>query len=290
MLRVLILVVALVLGGLTSWMAFQGMGENSGSQVAQAPETPMVDVLIAARKLPAGSAIEASGLTWQTWPQDAVQQGSFITRTEYETAATDLEGTVVRDTFYKGEPVLQDKLAAPESGFLAALLPAGKRAVSVKISAENTAGGFILPNDYVDVIHTQSRAANGGIEMHSASSTIARNIRVLAIDQTVVEKNNEVTVVGKTATLEVDPDQVELIMAAESSGSVSLSLRPAADSGALAVLPEEEEVVEVPVAEPVVVVEPEPEPEPVLALETRQIRMISAGQSSTISTPVHVTR
>lgn len=290
MLRVLILVLALVLGGLTSWMAFQGIGDNGASQVAQTPETPMVDVLIAARKLPAGSAIESAGLTWQSWPQDAVQQGAFITRAEYEGAVSDLEGTVVRDTFYKGEPVLQDKLAAPESGFLAALLPAGKRAVSVKISAENTAGGFILPNDYVDVIHTRSRASSGGIEMHSASETIARNIRVLAIDQAVVEKNSEVTVVGKTATLEVDPDQVELIMAAESSGSVSLSLRPAADSGALAILPPEEEIAELPVVEPVEITVVEPEPEPVLALETRQIRMISAGQSSTISTPVHVTR
>lgn len=261
MLRVLILVLALVLGGLTSWMAFQGIGDNGASQVAQAPETPMVDVLIAARKLPAGSAIESAGLTWQSWPQDAVQQGAFITRAEYEGAVSDLEGTVVRDTFYKGEPVLQDKLAAPESGFLAALLPAGKRAVSVKISAENTAGGFILPNDYVDVIHTRSRASGGGIEMHSASETIARNIRVLAIDQAVVEKNSEVTVVGKTATLEVDPDQVELIMAAESSGSVSLSLRPAADSGALAILPPEEEIAELPVVEPVEITVVEPEPD-----------------------------
>jgi pilus assembly protein CpaB len=112
-----------------------------------------------------------------------------------------------------------------ESGFLSAILPSGKRAAAVRVTAQSTAGGFILPNDRVDVVHTGASGDN------TVSQTILRNIRVLAIDQTVEERDGERVVVGKTATLELDPAQVEIITAAETSGTVSLALRSMADVG-----------------------------------------------------------
>ena len=117
---------------------------------------------------------------------------------------------------------------------MAAILPTGMRAVSTDISPETGAGGFILPNDHVDVILTRrdrdAEQANGGVESH-VSETILSNVRVLAIDQTVEEKNGQRVVVGKTATLELSPPLAEKLMLAHQLGTLSLALRSLVDSG-----------------------------------------------------------
>ena len=100
----------------------------------------------------------------------------------------------------------------------------------VRVSAQNTAGGFILPNDRVDVVQTVTQQAAPDAPVENVSRTILTNIKILAIDQTVDEQNGEAVVVGKTATLELDPAQVELVTAAEASGALSLSLRSVTDT------------------------------------------------------------
>ena len=129
----------------------------------------------------------------------------------------------------RGEPIREAKLVnAKGSGFMAAILPSGMRAVSTQISPETGAGGFILPNDRVDVILTprgNRDADKGGV----SSETILRNIRVLAIDQTVEEKNGQKVVVGKTATLELLPSQAETLALSQQIGTLSLALRSIAD-------------------------------------------------------------
>ena len=97
------------------------------------------------------------------------------------------------------------------------------RAVSIGISVQSGAGGFILPNDRVDVLLT--RSLPGGRKQF-ATSTILDDVRVLAVDQTFGQKKDEKTVVGKTATLELTPGQAEMIARASASGTLSLSLRP----------------------------------------------------------------
>ncbi len=117
---------------------------------------------------------------------------------------------------------------------MAAILPPGMRAVSVGIAPETGAGGFILPNDRVDVILTQrDRAAEKvtGSEVQ-ISETILKNIRVLAIDQNVEEKNGQRVVIGKTATLELSPGQAESLTLAQKLGSISLALRSITDANA----------------------------------------------------------
>ena len=114
---------------------------------------------------------------------------------------------------------------------MSAILPKGMRAVAVRVSAQTSAGGFILPNDRVDVIFTNSEApADSGGEREYISYALLLNVRVLAIDQTVEEQDGERVVVGKTATLELDPSQVETIAAADEAGSLSLSLRSVEDA------------------------------------------------------------
>ncbi len=111
----------------------------------------------------------------------------------------------MRSPFVAGEPIREVKLARPGSGFLSAILPSGMRAVAVRVSASNTAGGFILPGDRVDVVADRCPAIERATRRReNVSRTILANIKVLAIDQTVGDKQGEAVVVGKTATLELD--------------------------------------------------------------------------------------
>ena len=114
---------------------------------------------------------------------------------------------------------------------MAAILPGGMRAVSTEISPETGAGGFILPNDRVDVILSKheknpDHAATAEVV---GSEVILSNIRVLAIDQVPKEKDGQNTVVGRTVTLELKPDQTETLARARQSGTLSLALRSIAD-------------------------------------------------------------
>lgn len=146
-----------------------------------------------------------------------------------------LAGSIARSPFADGEPIREAKfIRANGSGYMAAILPAGMRAVSTDISPETGAGGFILPNDHVDVI--LSRKKGDGTE--HVSETILSNVRVLAIDQAVEEKNGQRVVVGKTATLELSEKRSEQLTNARQLGTITLALRSIVDAG-------EKQVVEV---------------------------------------------
>ena len=138
------------------------------------------------------------------------------------------KGSLVRGGFVAGEPIREDRLALPGAGFLSGQLPSGKRAIAVRVTAESAAGGFILPNDRVDLIHTSVISGQSGGEQVS-SRTILSNIRVLAVDQNASGESDGEAVVAKTATLEVEPDQIPVVTAAEASGTISLALRAASD-------------------------------------------------------------
>jgi pilus assembly protein CpaB len=155
---------------------------------------------------------------------------NYIQKQTKPDAIEALNASIVRSPFVAGEPIREVKLARPGSGFLSAILPSGMRAVAVRVSASNTAGGFVLPGDRVDVVETVSQQSSSDSPAQNVSRTLLANIKVLAIDQTVGDKQGEAVAVGKTATLEVTPAQVETITAAEASGSLSLALRSVADS------------------------------------------------------------
>ena len=236
--RVLVLAVALVAGGAAAYLALNmGPRAPAPTVVELAPQIQTQDVLVAAADIGQGQKLTAENVRWQSWPDEAVN-AAFIQRQTMPDAPEKLAGAVVRNQFIAGEPIREVKLARPESGFLSAILPSGKRAIAVRVSAQNTAGGFILPNDRVDVVQTVTQQASDAAA-ESVSRTILTNIKVLAIDQTVEEKNGEAVVVGKTATLELDPEQVELITAAEIAGSLSLALRSIADTDEVATAREE---------------------------------------------------
>ncbi|MBN8920916.1 MAG: Flp pilus assembly protein CpaB, partial [Rhizobiales bacterium] len=151
-------------------------------------------------------------------------------------AKAEVVGAIVRSPFIQGEPIRSDKLIkGAGSGFMSAILPSGKRALAISISTNGSAsaGGFILPNDHVDVILTrrqeQTRQTQQSGALTHSSETILSNVRILAIDQTVEEKDGQRVVVGKTATLELSPRQAEALALARQLGTLSLALRSIAD-------------------------------------------------------------
>lgn len=203
-------------------------------QAAPAPALRTEDVLVAAADLPMGQSVKQADLRWQAWPADAVPNG-FITRSGAPGALEETTGSIARQPFLSGEPIRREKLIrADGSGFMSAILPSGMRAIAITIDTRgaNSAGGFILPNDRVDVIRTYrddeaSRAGGGDVHL---SETILANIRVLAIGQTVQERNGEKVVTGETATLELTPGQAEQVTLAQKVGQLSLALRSLSDA------------------------------------------------------------
>jgi pilus assembly protein CpaB len=230
--RIVVLAIAIGAGGIAAYLA-------SGSDPKPPPSQPVaqlqtVDVLVAKTDIALGQSLGAEDLQWQTWPA-ATASTSFIRRNERPDATTQIAGAVARSPFIAGEPIRELKLVrANGSGFMAAILPTGMRAVSTEISPETGAGGFILPNDRVDVI--LSRHEKNPDHANAAdvvvSEIILSNVRVLAIDQTLEEKNGQKVVVGKTATLELKPEQSEGLARARQSGTLSLALRSLADANA----------------------------------------------------------
>lgn len=231
MIRILILFLALASGGFAAWFAVGGQDDVGPATILAEPvnEIAMDEVLVAVGDLGRGTALNAANVRWQVWPEESVT-GILIVRSARPNAVEELEGFKASNGLVDSEPIREDKLAQPGSGYLSALLTAGKRASAVRITAENTAGGFILPDDRVDVVHTRTGTESDDGVARGISTTILTNIRVLAVDQLANLDDAGSSVVGRTATLEVEPKQVEILTAAESSGAISLSLRSAADN------------------------------------------------------------
>ena len=226
--RIVVLAIAIAAGGVAAYLA-------SGSDKTVAPEPtaqlPTVDVLVAKSDIGLGQSVGPDDVQWQTWPA-ATASSNFIRRSERPDVTAQLAGTIARSPFIAGEPIRDPKLVKTNgSGFMAAVLPTGMRAVSTEISPETGAGGFILPNDRVDVLLSRhEKSADRDIVM---SEVILSNIRVLAIDQAPREKDGQNSVVGKTATLELKPGQAEALARARQTGTISLALRSLVDAGAV---------------------------------------------------------
>lgn len=227
--RIIILAVAIGAAGLAGLIAMRMTGTQK--VVMQQAETiirkePTVRVLVSAENLPVGSRLNDRTVRWADWPEAALVDG-YITDRTMPDAIKDVTGTVVRLPLFAGEPVRREKIADAKTNIMSALLPAGKRAVATEISVSTGAGGFILPNDRVDVIMVR-RAENKSF----TTETVLENIRVLAIDQQIQEREDGVkAVVGTTATLELTPDQAKVIAVSQQMADrLTLSLRSIADA------------------------------------------------------------
>lgn len=228
--RLIVLGVAVAAGGLAALLAGRSGETPPPAPVAQL-ET--VDVLVANSDIGQGTVVKADDLRWQMWP--AASAGpNFIRKSDRPDAIEQIAGSIVRGgTFFAGEPIQESRLVkANAAGYLSAILPKGMRAVATEISAETSAGGFVIPGDYVDVIlarRDREAERRDRIESYTSEIIIA-NVRVLAVDQTVEDKNGQKVVIGKTVTLELTPAQAETIAAGKLAGTLSLALRSVVDT------------------------------------------------------------
>ncbi|HEY8275869.1 MAG TPA: Flp pilus assembly protein CpaB [Methyloceanibacter sp.] len=224
--RIIVLAIALTAALGAAWMAKRMI---SGTEVREVERTVgAVDVLVAAANINLGDSVGGEDVKWQQWPSEGVTPG-LITKTAEPDAPSKLSGSIARAPFIAGEPIKEQKLIKiSEGGVMAAILPAGMRAISTPIREETAAGGFILPNDRVDVI--LSRTVKVGNKDDKVSETVLRNVPVLAIGQTLEQQGDEKVATGKTATLELTPRQTEILTLAQSLGEISLSLRSLADA------------------------------------------------------------
>ena len=230
--RLVVLGIAISAGGVAAYLA---SGSDSKPVVADAPPPlPTIEVLVAKSDIGLGQPVSADDMQWQTWPA-ATASNNFIRRNDRPEATAQIAGSIARYPFIAGEPIREVKLVKGNgSGFMAAVLPGGMRAVSTEISPETGAGGFILPNDRVDVILSRreknpDRTSSTDVIV---SEIVLSNIRVLAIDQAPREKDGQNSVVGKTATLELKPAQAATLAKSRQTGTLSLALRSMVDAHA----------------------------------------------------------
>jgi pilus assembly protein CpaB len=230
--RLVILGVALAAAAGAAMLA--GGHHEAPPPPAAPPPPPLatVDILVAKNDLQRGQVIADGDVDWQVWPA-ASANDNFIKRSDRPDAVHQFVGAIVRESLVSGEPIREPAVVfAKGSGFMSAILPQGMRAVSMEVSAESAAGGFILPDDHVDIVLTRHDRAQtaGGAADKIVSDAILRNVRVLAIDQAVDEKAGQKVVIGKTATLELTPEQAETLQMARQQGTLTLSLRSLIDS------------------------------------------------------------
>lgn len=256
-------------------LVVRAMGSPSGQPAAVAAaepaETrPMAKVLVAAKDLQPGQRLTEADMEWKDWPVDEVNpvfitdgsvpvpgaaapaeatpaderpEGAVASVTRAATdlatggAKADYVGSVVREPILAGEPIVMRKIVrAGDSGYMAAYLEPGMRAMAIRVTVETAAGGFILPGDRVDVVLTRETnlsnvGATEGERSKFTSATVMQNIKVLAIDQSTRAGDDEQAVIGATATLEVGPRDAETLALAKSEGELSLVLRSYADTG-----------------------------------------------------------
>jgi pilus assembly protein CpaB len=236
--KIALLVGALFVAAVTAIMAknmFSSAGAPVASAMAPVPTGPQV--LVATKPLPVGTILGPDSVKFQPWPKDLVD-GAYYVRGDANVDPVKMIGMVVRSDITAGQPVTQGSLVSPQDrGFLAAALTPGMRAVTVAVGGASAVAGFVFPGDRVDLMLTQTvqgSAGDGGGQSLNATETIVRNVRVLATDQRF---DNQPTPDGKTqisaismVTLEATPKLAEEVAVAQKLGSLSLSLRPLADT------------------------------------------------------------
>lgn len=233
--RILLLLVAVVTGGLAAFLATRGEPPQTQLlETTQIVQEVKMQVLIAASTIGVGQRLTTSLVSWQDWPEGAVRP-EYITSDIIPDAPEQMVGTVARFEIFAGEPIRESKLVRSDQGYLSAVIQPGMRAVSVGVTAESGAGGYIVPNDRVDIVRTVRGNAGTGTQ------TILANIKVLAIGTRLGEAGAsagnpdpedpqaQIFENETIATLELSPTQAETIIGAADGGNLTLVLRSVAD-------------------------------------------------------------
>jgi pilus assembly protein CpaB len=202
-----------------------------------APAPVAVQVYVPAAPLAAGTILVPDHLARMSLDEEAVTEEMVVAD---DSGREVLLGSVARQALPQGVPIARSAVVQPgDRGFLAAVLPQGKRAISIPIGEVAGVSGLVMPGDRVDIILTYSIAAaliDAEREIR-ASETVLTNLRVLALDQRLQEatttRANDPSArpIARTATLEVTPQQAEMLTLATRLGDLSLVLNSVEDGG-----------------------------------------------------------
>ena len=201
--------------------------QGNSTQIA----IPKIAVMVAAHDLKVGDEIGSTDYRWENWPEEVVP--SLAIRKNNEIVET-LDTMRVRRVVLAGEPIFPSMLVSKhdDAGFLAATLEPNQRAISIPVSVNTSAGGFVRPGDFVDILMTyqvriegdrEDRQAAMTVVARHASETVLERIRILAVDQVV--NDNRDAAPARTVTVAVTQEQAEKLTLAQQMGELSLSLR-----------------------------------------------------------------
>ncbi len=194
--------------------------------ISQQGQVASTKVVVAAADIQLGSRLNSQMLKTVDWPSGSIPTGAM-------TKAETLEDRVVKTSVLRGEPILEAKLApVGTKGGLSAVIPEGKRAMTVRVNDVIGVAGFALPGNYVDiVVNTQLDGAGGA--SRQISKIVLENILVLAVAQEANRDETKPRVVN-AVTLELSPEQAEKLDLARSVGTLSLVLRNQIDKDGVA--------------------------------------------------------
>jgi pilus assembly protein CpaB len=200
-------------------------------QVTQnAPAPVTVGYFVATHPLPAGTLARDEDFAVRSAPSGSVPSGAILDTPD---ARTGLRGALVRTFLDTGSPVTaQDILRPRDRGFLASVLAPDTRAISINVDPESGVSGLIWPGDYVDVVLTQV-SDKADLAHRSLSETVLSSVRIIAIDQEIVQgapaNNATAGKVTHTVSLQLAPEQVKKITVAKELGKLSLAIRAAVE-------------------------------------------------------------
>jgi pilus assembly protein CpaB len=187
--------------------------------ISQRANVASTKVVVAAADIQLGSRLSPQMLKTVDWPAGSIPAGAI-------TKADALENRVVKTSILSGEAILEAKLApVGTKGGLSAVIPEGKRAMTVRVNDVVGVAGFALPGNYVDiVVNTQIEGGGSGRGDRQISKIVLESILVLAVAQEANRDETKPRVVN-AVTLELTPEQAEKLDLARSVGTLSLVLR-----------------------------------------------------------------
>lgn len=179
-------------------------------------------IAVMTKDLPGGSVLDPEEIRLVRWPKDSVPSGAFYDVDSIFKGAKGKGDRVALTALARGEPLLRSKVSGLGARpIMSSLVSEGMRAVSIKIDDVSGVAGFILPGDHVDILLTHSV---GGGNNNMVADVILQDIKVLGIDQ-LASTEADKPVVGRTATVEVTPEQAGKLVLAQQAGKLSLALR-----------------------------------------------------------------
>ncbi len=215
--------------GTVAWLSMQPAATVAADGQPPPPPVVMETILVAGRDLQAGALLKPDDIGTVQVPRDKVPDG---VGTDTSANRRSLVGGMIRRRIASGEVLLvRDLLRPGEHGFLAAVLSAGMRAVTIGVDAITGSAGLIWPGDHVDVLLTHElNDPDRPIGHRVAAETVLADVRVIAIDQQLVQgaaPGAADVKAATTVTLEVTPRQSEQVSVATRLGRLSLVVRAA---------------------------------------------------------------